>query len=114
MTSEVTYKVWLQGSDGKNYLVTYEGLKTDLGITKLQEQHEQLRARVRELEKPFRKQKILDFLKHWVKPTTIRTVMRYVPTFEFSDFNELLAEGKITQEQHGKLTVYKIGEVKVQ
>jgi len=106
--SSLTYKVWLRGTDGKNYLVTYEGLKTDLGITKLQEQQEQLRVRVWELEKPFRKQKILDFLKSWVKPTTLRTVMRYVPTFEFADFNDLLAEGKITKEQHGKLTVYKI------
>jgi len=104
----LTYKVWLQGSDGKNYLVTYEGLKTDLGITKLQEQLETLPRRVWELEKPIRKQKILDFLKNWVKPTTMRTIMRYVQTFEFSDFNDLLAEGKIVKELHGKLTVYKL------
>ena len=32
MSNEVTFKVKLEGSDGKGYVQTFEGLKKDLGI----------------------------------------------------------------------------------
>lgn len=98
MTEQKTYKLVLQGSDGKTYFAHVDWLETQLEIG-------DLKLRIKELEKPLRKQQILKILKieglrsrEWLR--------RHVPKFEWWDFWELLDEGKVFSERHGNRTMY--------
>lgn len=98
MTEKVTYKLVLQGNNGKTYYAHVDWLRTELKIHDLE-------ARIHDLEKPLRKQQILDILQtqglrsaEWLR--------RHIPHFEWGDFRELLDEGKVFSEQHGNRTMY--------
>lgn len=96
----VEYKVRLLGSDGKEYIITYQRLKQNLGICDLEQ-------RVSQLEKPIRKQEILDLLQK-EGPRTYNYIFRRIYKMRFSDFDELLTEGKITSRKSGTRTMYEV------
>jgi hypothetical protein len=107
------YQVWLGGSDGKNYLVSYAGLQNALGICELVRRLEDLtrevRSRLEVLEKPQRKERVLTLLKDG-SAHTWGWLVRRVPDLKLWDREELSNEGKIVSEWHGKVRVWKLKE----
>lgn len=104
------YEVWLRGADGKNCLVSYQGLKNDLGICELERRLDALTRRIEILERPLRKEKALDLLKDG-SAHTWPWLQRRVPGLGFGDREELIADGKIVSEWHGKVQLWKLKEV---
>lgn len=99
----LTFKVKLEGSDGGNWIATFEFLKQKLGICDLEK-------RVLELERPLKKQKILDFLKKEGKLRTLNYILRYFGEVDFSVWEELRREEKICCEIHGTRILYGVVE----
>jgi len=107
MTSEVTYKVWLQGSDGKNYLVSLETFKKDwLNINSMADSLVKLEERVERIEKPIRKFELRQLLKKG--PRSWHFLSRR--GFYWRDLRELIQEGKVVEEKHGHFPMYRLTE----
>jgi len=105
--SSLTYKVWLQGSDGKNYLVPLEAFKNDwLNINSIADTLARLEERVERIEKPIRKFELRQLLKKG--PRSWNFLSRR--GFYWRDLNELIQEGKVVEEKHGHISMYRLPE----
>lgn len=99
MKKKVTYRVRLEGSDGKIYLECFEALAVDLGIPTL-------KLRIDTLEQPLRQQKILDLLKS-EGPRSGNYLSRHLPDYRWTDMWDLInVKKKVVKKYHGTQGIY--------
>lgn len=103
------YQVWLLGSDGKNYVITYESLQQKLGICKLEDEILDLARRLTIAERPLRKKKILELLKQ-EGPRSMVFIRNRIMYFQTTDLHELVNENKVFKEKHGNRALYGISQ----
>ena len=122
MTEKITYKVKLDGSDGKEYVARFDWVKEQLGIptfTNLDEFVVNIRNRVTylesrldELERPARQEKIFTALKSLGKPVILQTLHRLIGSDHFYvDVNYMVEHGLILRERRkgkGQVPLYSI------
>lgn len=113
------YEFWLKRKkDGKTVLANWQWVNQYLGISDLQRRMNNLEDsikgleyRIRFLERPLRKQKILKLLAEDGKPRTMRWLAYRMREIWIQDLWELEKEGKLGREKHGHhLMFYILGE----
>jgi len=116
VTEEVKFKLFLQGSDGKNYLSDLSDpkhinwLHQKFGISPLKAKLGELERRVEELEKPARQQKIVQLLKGELSGRTERWIKRRIPDFQYSDLSDLRASNLVQSFRIGNYWKYRLKE----
>ena len=116
MSSETTFKLRFEGSDGKYYSVDLSNpehvnwLHQRLGICSFKARIQELERKVEDLEKPVRQQKILELLKNEVSGRTEGWIKRRVPKFCYSDLSGLKAQGKLVSFRVGNCWKYRLAE----
>lgn len=116
MSSEVTFKLQIQGSDGKIYCVDLSNpshvdwLHQKLGICPLKARINDLERRMQEAEKPVRLQRILELLKNQQSGRTEGWIKRRLQKFCYSDLSDLKAEKKLVSFCVGNCWKYRLGE----
>jgi hypothetical protein len=120
---QITYKIKLQGSDGKEYVETFDGLSKDLNIqgkfnyleTQIQERRQEVEM-MASLLKPMLiaqiKPLMEEYLKEWkdksfhefefcVNYNNAKNIPLELKRITWDVFNQLVVEGKILMKKHG-------------
>ena len=116
--TEVTFKLQIQGSDGKIYTVDLSNLShldwlhQRLGICPLKTRLQALEQRMEEVEKPIRQQRILELLTNESSGRTESWIRRRTQGFRYSDLSDLKAEKQLVSFRVGNCHKYKLSEEK--
>jgi hypothetical protein len=123
MTEKITYKIKLQGSDGKEYVETFEGLSNDLNIqgkfdyalNQIQERRREVEGLVKLLKPMLMAQtepSMEEYLKEWKEKSfhasefcsgynDVKDIPLELRNLTWDVFNRMVAEGKILMKKHG-------------
>jgi len=105
------YDFWLKRTkDSVNVVANREWVKQHLGICNLEGLIKTLEFKISLLEKPHRKQKILELLGKDGHPRNIRWLQFRMEEVRYQDIHELLEEGKLAFEWHGPHRMYSLKE----